>query len=176
MGSYINNAENQIRQLERSVRSYFNYIDGLIERENTFTMEESTQSVDAFLLIGIMSSKIKAEFHGLWPKQKLKRNLCRNRQILIVRRAKRTPAGKSVFLTTMRPATGNKNQNVILPAIAQQSPAATSCRARQKLKNICRLVFDDSLTNLQSFADFSQSFKKFLYLCIIIKMVSGKIN
>lgn len=42
-------SENQIRQLERSVSSYFDYIEGLIERENTFTMEEFAQSVDAFL-------------------------------------------------------------------------------------------------------------------------------
>ena len=42
-------SENQIRQLERSVSGYFDYIEGLIERENTFTMEEFSQSVDAFL-------------------------------------------------------------------------------------------------------------------------------
>lgn len=42
-------SEDQIRQLERSVSSYFDYIEGLIERENTFTMEEFAQSVDAFL-------------------------------------------------------------------------------------------------------------------------------
>lgn len=42
-------SEKQIKQLERSVSSYFDYIEGLIERENTFTMEEFAQSVDAFL-------------------------------------------------------------------------------------------------------------------------------
>lgn len=42
-------SEKQIRQLERSVSSYFDYIEGLIERENTFTMEEFAKSVDAFL-------------------------------------------------------------------------------------------------------------------------------
>lgn len=42
-------SENQIKQLERSVSSYFDYIEGLIERENTFTMEEFAQSVDSFL-------------------------------------------------------------------------------------------------------------------------------
>lgn len=42
-------SEKQIRQLERSVSSYFDYIEGLIERENTFTMKEFAQSVDAFL-------------------------------------------------------------------------------------------------------------------------------
>lgn len=39
----------QIRSLERSVSSYFDYIEGLIERENTFTMIEFSESVNAFL-------------------------------------------------------------------------------------------------------------------------------
>jgi len=39
----------QIRSLERSVSSYFDYIEGLIERENTFTMSEFAESVNAFL-------------------------------------------------------------------------------------------------------------------------------
>lgn len=34
--------EKQICQLERAVTGYFDYIEDLIERENTFTMEEST--------------------------------------------------------------------------------------------------------------------------------------
>jgi len=38
-----------IRRLERSVSSYFDYIEGLIERENTFTMEQFAESVNAFL-------------------------------------------------------------------------------------------------------------------------------
>ena len=33
-------SEKQIRQLERAVTGYFDYIEDLIERENTFTMEE----------------------------------------------------------------------------------------------------------------------------------------
>ena len=41
--------EKQIKQLERTITSYFDYIEGLIERENTFTMEEFSKSVDAFL-------------------------------------------------------------------------------------------------------------------------------
>ena len=32
--------EKQIRQLERAVTGYFDYIEDLIERENTFTMTE----------------------------------------------------------------------------------------------------------------------------------------
>lgn len=39
----------QIRTLERSVTAFFDYIEGLIERGNTFTMAEFAQSVNAFL-------------------------------------------------------------------------------------------------------------------------------
>ncbi len=39
----------QIRQLERAVTGYFDYIEDLIERENTFTMEEFSASVNEFL-------------------------------------------------------------------------------------------------------------------------------
>lgn len=45
--NYLN--EKQIRQLERTVTGYFDYIEDLIERENTFTMEEFEESVNAFL-------------------------------------------------------------------------------------------------------------------------------
>lgn len=41
--------EKQIRQLERAVSGYFDYIEDLIERENTFTMEEFASSVNEFL-------------------------------------------------------------------------------------------------------------------------------
>ncbi|MCM1167994.1 MAG: virulence RhuM family protein [Ruminococcus sp.] len=42
-------AEKQIKQLERTVTGYFDYIEDLIERENTFTMEEFEKSVNEFL-------------------------------------------------------------------------------------------------------------------------------
>lgn len=41
--------EKQIRQLERAVNGYFDYIEDLVERENTFTMKEFATSVDEFL-------------------------------------------------------------------------------------------------------------------------------
>lgn len=41
--------ENQIRQLERTVTGYFDYVEDLIERENTFTMEEFAASINEFL-------------------------------------------------------------------------------------------------------------------------------
>ena len=41
--------EKEIKQLERTVTGYFDYIESLIERENTFTMEGLANSVDKFL-------------------------------------------------------------------------------------------------------------------------------
>ena len=41
--------ENEIKQLERTVTSYFDYIEGQIERENTFTMQTLEISVNKFL-------------------------------------------------------------------------------------------------------------------------------
>jgi hypothetical protein len=41
--------EKEISQLERTVTGYFDYIEGLIERENTFTMEQLSESVNKFL-------------------------------------------------------------------------------------------------------------------------------
>ena len=45
--NYLN--EKQIRQLERTVVGYFDYIEDLIERENIFTMEEFSSSINSFL-------------------------------------------------------------------------------------------------------------------------------
>lgn len=42
-------SEKQIRQLERTVSGYFDYIEDLIERENTFTMEQFAVSINEFL-------------------------------------------------------------------------------------------------------------------------------
>ena len=41
--------EKQIQRLERTVSGYFDYIEDLIERENTFTMEQFAESINEFL-------------------------------------------------------------------------------------------------------------------------------
>lgn len=41
--------EKEIKRLERAVSGYFDYIEDLIERENTFTMQEFAASVNEFL-------------------------------------------------------------------------------------------------------------------------------
>ena len=41
--------ENEIRRLERTVTSYFDYIENKIEQQNTFTMEQFAASVNKFL-------------------------------------------------------------------------------------------------------------------------------
>ncbi len=43
-------SEREIRQLERTVTGYFDYIEDLIERENTFTMAQFAESINEFLL------------------------------------------------------------------------------------------------------------------------------
>jgi hypothetical protein len=42
-------SETEIKRLERLVTGYFDYIEDLIERENTFTMKEFSESVNEFL-------------------------------------------------------------------------------------------------------------------------------
>ena len=42
-------SEPEIKRLERAVTGYFDYIEDLIERENTFTMQEFAASVNEFL-------------------------------------------------------------------------------------------------------------------------------
>ena len=41
--------EKEIKRLDRTVSGYFDYIEDLIERENTFTMQEFAKSVNEFL-------------------------------------------------------------------------------------------------------------------------------
>lgn len=65
--------EKEIRQLERAVTGFFDYIEDLIERENTFNMSQFSESVNEFLTfrryqilqdkgrISIAQAKAKAE-------------------------------------------------------------------------------------------------------------------
>lgn len=42
-------SEKEIKQLERTVSGYFDYIEDLIERENSFTMQDFAKSINEFL-------------------------------------------------------------------------------------------------------------------------------
>tara|TARA_R110001606_G_scaffold264825_5_gene413801 strand:+ start:190606 stop:191628 length:1023 start_codon:yes stop_codon:yes gene_type:complete len=42
-------SEDEIKKLERTVSSFFDYIEGIIERRNTFSMESFAESVNKFL-------------------------------------------------------------------------------------------------------------------------------
>lgn len=65
--------EKEIRQLERAVTGFFDYIEDLIERENTFNMSQFSESVNEFLTfrryqilpdkgrISASQAKVKAE-------------------------------------------------------------------------------------------------------------------
>lgn len=41
--------EDEIKRLERTITGFFDYIEGLIDRNNSFTMKEFAESVDKFL-------------------------------------------------------------------------------------------------------------------------------
>ena len=66
--------EKEIRQVERAVTSYFDYIENQIERQNTFTMEQFAASVNKFLTFNdyrilpdkgrISASQAKAKAEG----------------------------------------------------------------------------------------------------------------
>ena len=43
-------SENEIKKLERAVSGFFDYIEGIVERRTTFTMESFAESVNKFLL------------------------------------------------------------------------------------------------------------------------------
>lgn len=66
-------SEKQIRQLERAVAGYFDYIEDLIEREKTFTMNEFTTSINEFLAFrkyDILEGKGKVSKHQADQKAK----------------------------------------------------------------------------------------------------------
>ena len=69
--------ENEIRRLERAVTGYFDYIEDLIERENTFNMEQFAASVNEFLAFRKISdiALIKVAFSAVQcQRQRLKVN------------------------------------------------------------------------------------------------------
>ena len=56
--------EKQIRQLERTVTSYFDYIENQIERQNPFTMEQFAASVNKFLTFNVKVSMTYSIVHN----------------------------------------------------------------------------------------------------------------
>ena len=68
--------EKEIRQLERTATAYFDYIEGLVERRNTFTMRGLVDSIDRFLfLMNMKSYKEKEVFPRNKQTQKLSRSM-----------------------------------------------------------------------------------------------------
>ena len=64
-------SEKEIRQLERAVTGYFDYIEDLIERENTFSMKEFAASVNEFLAFrryDILPDKGRVSRKQAWEK------------------------------------------------------------------------------------------------------------
>ena len=68
--------EKEIRQLERAVTGFFDYIEDLIERENTFNMSQFSASVNEFLLSAVIRFyRIKGVFLLHKPKPRLTVNM-----------------------------------------------------------------------------------------------------
>lgn len=79
--------EKQIRQLERAITGYFDYIEDLIERENTFTMEEFASSVNEFLAFRryeILPDKSKGKIskQDAWKKAQSEYDIFNKTQII----------------------------------------------------------------------------------------------
>lgn len=79
--------EKQIRQLERAVTGYFDYIEDLIERENLFTMEEFASSVNEFLAFRryeILPDKCKGRIsrQDAWKKAQTEYDIFNKTQII----------------------------------------------------------------------------------------------
>ncbi len=80
-------AEQQIRQLERAVTGYFDYLEDLIERENLFTMEEFASSVNEFLAFRryeILPDKCKGRIsrQDAWKKAQTEYDIFNKTQII----------------------------------------------------------------------------------------------
>lgn len=68
--------EKEIRQLERAVTGFFDYIEDLIERENTFNMSQFSESVNEFLTFRrYQIYRTKGVFLPRKPKQRQKANM-----------------------------------------------------------------------------------------------------
>lgn len=69
----------EIKRLERTVSGYFDYIEDLIERENTFTMQEFAKSVNEFLSFRrydiLPDKQHKGRFRKNKPKSRQKKNM-----------------------------------------------------------------------------------------------------
>ena len=94
-------AEKEIKQLERAVSGYFDYIEDLLERENTFTMEEFSASINQFLTfrryeilpdkgkisMKVAQSKAMAEYDEFNKTQKIVSDFDRSIKQLVSRNA-----------------------------------------------------------------------------------------
>ena len=100
-------SENEIRSLERAVSAFFDYIEGIIERHNTFTMQGFADSVNKFLEFneyevlegyGNISrkqaqEKALAEYEQFNKKQKIKSDFDKQLKAIERRIAKKSDGG-----------------------------------------------------------------------------------
>jgi len=96
-------AEDEIKKLERTITAFFDYIEGIIERRNTFTMEAFADSVNKFLAFneyqvlegyGSISStaakqKAHAEYEQFNQQQKIESDFDREVKKLLIKSDKK---------------------------------------------------------------------------------------
>ncbi len=98
-------SEDEIKKLERAVSAFFDYIEGIIERRNTFTMEAFAESVNKFLAFNeyqvlegygsvsrkVADQKAHAEYEQFNKQQKIESDFDREvKKLLNDNRKKRT--------------------------------------------------------------------------------------
>ena len=79
-------SEKEIRQLERAVTGYFDYIEDLIERENTFNMEQFSASINEFLAFrryDILPDKGKVSHKEAVTKAHAEYDICNKTQRIV---------------------------------------------------------------------------------------------
>ena len=98
--NYLN--EKEIKQLERTITSYFDYIENQIEKRNTFTMEELSESINKFLEFN--------NFEILNSKGKISHKQAENKAFAEYEEFNKTQLIKSDFDRVVKKALKNKGK------------------------------------------------------------------
>ena len=95
--------EKEIKRLERTVGSFFDYIENIIERRQTFTMEQFAESVNKFLSFN--------EYKILAGKGNISKQQADQKALLEYKEFNKTQKIDSDFEKEMRKTLKDKNNN-----------------------------------------------------------------
>jgi hypothetical protein len=98
--NYLNEVE--IKQLERTITGYFDYIEGVIERGNIFTMQDFSESINKFLAFN--------EYKILEDAGEISRKQANDKAILEYKEFNKTQRINSDFDKQIKKLTANKNK------------------------------------------------------------------